>query len=200
MGCLRTFPAQACRLRYRHSRFKEPPGRWTILTTTFHLTRTPATPITYRPLTDELGVPVGERPTVQEVTAAVLADRRRRGLLAPSGPDARQVGSVFLNPRITTAQAAHLSDCGCPVHQDSDGNVRASAGWILELVGCQPDRAVADGVRCSERRTLTVTTHGEATAAAFDQALAELATRVAGATGIILQPEPTHVGQWATGP
>ncbi|MGY0459635.1 hypothetical protein ACW14Y_05190 [Kitasatospora sp. cg17-2] len=87
MGCLRTFPARACRLRYRNSRFKQTPGRWRILTSTPHLTRTPAAPITYRPLADELGVPVGERPPVPEVTAAVLANRRRRSLLLdPNGP------------------------------------------------------------------------------------------------------------------
>ncbi|MFB8171430.1 UDP-N-acetylmuramate dehydrogenase [Kitasatospora purpeofusca] len=201
MGCLRTFPARACRLRYRDSRFKRTPGRWTVLTATLHLTRTPAAPITYRPLADELGVSLGERPPVPEVTAAVLANRRRRSLLLDTnGPDARQVGSVFLNPRITTTQAAHWSDRGCPVHRDSDGNLRASAGWLLELVGCQPGQAVADGVRCSERRTLTVTAHGDATATAFDQALAKLAARVATTTGIVLQPEPTHVGQWATSP
>ncbi|MGA5816662.1 FAD-binding protein [Kitasatospora sp. NPDC094028] len=59
MGRLRTLPAQACRLRHRDSRFKNDPGRWTILTATFHLTRSPAAPITYQPLAGELGVPVG---------------------------------------------------------------------------------------------------------------------------------------------
>ncbi|MFD4535186.1 UDP-N-acetylmuramate dehydrogenase [Kitasatospora sp. NPDC058397] len=201
MGCLRTFPAQSCRLRYRSSRFKRTPGRWTILAASLHLTHTPAAPITYQPLADELGVPVGARPTVPEVTAAVLANRRRRGLLLdPSDQDSRQVGSVFLNPRITTAQATRWSDRGCPVHQDSDGGLRASAGWLLEHVGCRPGQAVADGVRCSERRTLTVTAQGEATAAAFVRALADLTAQVAAATGIILQPEPTRVGQWVTGP
>ncbi|MFF4927120.1 UDP-N-acetylmuramate dehydrogenase [Kitasatospora sp. NPDC001261] len=201
MGCLRSFPIQACRLRYRSSRFKENPGRWTILTATLHLTRTPAAPITYRPLADELDVPIGTRPTVPEVTAAVLANRHRRGLLLdPSGPDARQVGSVFLNPRVTDAQATHWSGLGCPVHRDSDGQLRTSAGWLLEFVGCRPGQTITEGVRYSERRTLTVTAHGDATAAAFDLALTNLAARVATATGLMLRPEPTRVGQWVTGP
>ncbi|MFF2078625.1 UDP-N-acetylmuramate dehydrogenase [Kitasatospora sp. NPDC058162] len=201
MGCLRTFPVQACRLRYRNSRFKENPGRWTILTATLHLIHAQAAPITYRPLADELDVPVGTRPSVPEVTAAVLANRHRRGLLLdPSGPDARQVGSVFLNPRVTATQATQWSVLGCPVHRDSDGQLRASAGWLLELVGCRPGQTITEGVRCSERRTLTVIAHGEATATAFDQALTSLAAQVSTTTGLALLPEPPRVGQWATGP
>lgn len=61
-GRLRTLPAEACRLRHRDSRFKAEPGRWTVLTATFHLTRSSAAPVTYQPLADELGVRVGARP------------------------------------------------------------------------------------------------------------------------------------------
>ncbi|MGW4381246.1 UDP-N-acetylmuramate dehydrogenase [Kitasatospora sp. NPDC004531] len=198
LGRPRTLPAQACRLRHRDSRFKRDPGRWTVLTATFHLTRSPAAPITYRPLADELGVRVGARPPVAEVTAAVLANRHRRGLLLdPYGTDARQVGSVFLNPPVTTVRAARWSAVGCPVHTDSDGRLRAGAGWLLEHVGHGPGRTIADGVRCSERRTLTLTAHDGATATDFAQALTALSAQVESATGIALRPEPVFVGAWS---
>ncbi|QKW19829.1 UDP-N-acetylmuramate dehydrogenase [Kitasatospora sp. NA04385] len=194
-GRLRTLPARVCRLRHRDSRFKNAPGRWTVLTATFHLTRSPAAPLTYRPLADELGVDLGTRPPVAEVTAAVLANRHRRGLLLdPHGPDARQVGSVFLNPPVTAVEAARWSAAGCPVHTDSDGRLRAGADWLLEHVGYRPGCRIADGVHCSERRTLTLTAHDGATATAFVQALADLAARVGSTTGITLRPEPVLVG------
>ncbi|WP_404868201.1 UDP-N-acetylmuramate dehydrogenase [Kitasatospora griseola] len=197
MGRLRTLPAQACRLRHRHSRFKNHPGRWTILTATFHLTRSPAAPIAYQPLADELGIPLGARPPVAEVAAAVLANRCRRGLLLDlHAPDARQAGSAFLNPPVTAAQAACWSAAGCPVHSDSDGQLRASAGWLLEHIGCRPGCKVATGVRCSDRRTLTLTVHDGATATGFAQALTALSAQVESATGIALQPEPVLVGTW----
>ncbi|MGW2541703.1 UDP-N-acetylmuramate dehydrogenase [Kitasatospora sp. NPDC001574] len=197
MGRLRTLPAQACRLRHRDSRFKHDPGRWTILTVTFRLTRSPAAPISYQPLADELGVQPGARPPVSEVTAAVLANRHRRGLLLdPHGPDARQAGSVFLNPLVTAAQAARWSAAGCPVHTDSDGQLRASAGWLLEHVGYRPGQKITDGVRCSERRTLTLTAHSSATAIGFVQALTDLVRQVERATSITLHPEPVRVGAW----
>ncbi len=197
MGRLRTLPAEACRLRHRDSRFKGAPGRWTILTATFHLTRSLAAPIVYQPLADEVGVPVGTRPPVDEVTAAVLANRHRRGLLLDHhGLDARQAGSVFLNPPVTATQAARWSAAGCPVHSDSDGRLRAGAGWLLEHVGCCPGRQVADGIRCSERRALTLTAHDGATATSFARALAALSARVESATGIALKSEPVLVGAW----
>lgn len=197
MSRLRILPAQACHLRHRHSRFKNHPGRWTILTTTFHLTRSPAAPIGYQPLADELGLHLGVRPPVAEVTAAVLANRCRRGLLLdPHGPDAHQAGSVFLNPPVTAAQAACWSAAGCPVHTDSDGQLRASAGWLLEHIGYRPGYKIAAGIQCSNRRTLTLTAHDGATATGFAQALTELSAQVKIATGIRLQPEPVLVGTW----
>ncbi|MFK0194522.1 UDP-N-acetylmuramate dehydrogenase [Kitasatospora sp. NPDC090308] len=194
-GLLRTLPARACRLRHRHSRFKDDPGRWTVLTVTVRLTRGPAAPVAHRPLAEELGARPGDRPPVAEVTRAVLADRRRRGLLLdPHGHDARQVGSVFLNPPVTAVAAARWSAAGCPVHPDGDGRLRASAGWLLELVGCRPGHRIADGIRCSPHRALTLTAHDGATASGFTRVLADLAARVEAATGVVLHPEPVAVG------
>ncbi|MFF0387875.1 UDP-N-acetylmuramate dehydrogenase [Kitasatospora sp. NPDC004615] len=196
-GILRTLPGRACRLRYRDSRFKNSPGRWTVLTVTVRLLRTPPAPVRYRPLIDELGAGAGATPPVAEVTTAVLASRHRRGLLLdPHSPDARQVGSVFLNPAVTAVQAERWSAAGCPVHTDSDGQLRAGAGWFLELAGCHPGRRITENVRCSEARTLTLSAHGDATASDFTRVLTALAERVEAATSITLRPEPVAVGTW----
>ncbi|MFJ4189385.1 UDP-N-acetylmuramate dehydrogenase [Kitasatospora sp. NPDC089509] len=197
---MRTLPAQQCRLGHRRSRFKREPGRWTILSATLHLTRTDtAAPATCRRLADALQVRLGTRPPLSETTAAVLADRHRRGLLPdPDGPDARQIGSAFLDPAVTPGQAARWSAAGCPVYTDTAGRWRVSAGWLLELVGCHPGRKVADGIHCSDRRTLAIAARGETTAAAFAQVLADLAAQVGANTGIKLSPEPARIGQWPT--
>lgn len=197
-GLMRTLPAQECQLGHRHSRFKQEPGRWTVLSTTLHLTRTDtAAPITCRRLARELDVPAGTRPPLAETTAAVLADRHHRGLLLDAdGPDARQVGSAFLDPPVTPEQAARWSAAGCPVHTGRDGRWRMSAGWLLELIGCHPGYRIAEGIHCSQRRTLAITAHGETTATTFVQVLSELAARVDANTGISLRPGPVRVGQW----
>ncbi|MFJ1937941.1 hypothetical protein ACIOGZ_35450 [Kitasatospora sp. NPDC088160] len=143
----------------------------------------------------------GDQPGLTMARGAYAVDPEPFGApyVVPSAPAPDAVLASTDQDR-TTAQATHWSDRSCPAHQDSDGDLRASAGWLLEPAGCRPGRAVADGVRCPERRTLTVTAHGAARAAGFDQELADLAARVATATGIVLQPEPTRVGLRVTGP
>ncbi|MDH6111581.1 UDP-N-acetylmuramate dehydrogenase [Kitasatospora sp. MAP12-15] len=197
-GHARTLPAETCQLRYRRSRFKAEPGRWTILSATFRLRQADrAAPISYAPLAAELGVPIGARPPVPDVVAGVLANRYHRGLLLDRhSAEARQVGSVFLNPTVSAVQAASLAAEGCPTYADSDGQLRASAGWLLERIGCQHGAVIADGIRCSDHRVLTLVALGDITAAGFAATLSRLAAQVMAATGIALLPEPVAVGSW----
>ncbi|MEU6710028.1 UDP-N-acetylmuramate dehydrogenase [Nonomuraea sp. NPDC046802] len=189
-------PAASCGFGYRTSHFKAQPGRWTILTVTLRLTRSHhAAPITYRHLADALDVPLGTRPPLPEAVAAVLADRRARGLLLPDdGPDSRQAGSVFLNPLLTPAQAAAVHAAGGPLHRNADGEaVRASAGWLLQQCGHHPGQRLAPGVYCSTRRALTLVARDGATATAFAATLHTLASQVERQMGIRLRPEPVSV-------
>ncbi|WP_372408855.1 UDP-N-acetylmuramate dehydrogenase [Streptomyces luteireticuli] len=185
-----------CAFGYRTSLFKSTPGRFAILALTIRLTRSPlAAPVTYQPLADQLGVRRGTRVALGEAAAAVLADRAERGLLLPDeGPDARQVGSVFLNPTVTDDQADAVRVAGGPVHRGTDSRLRASAGWLLEHTGHHPGQALAPGVYCSSRRTLTLTARAGATATAFVHAAGLLAARVRSATGIRLHVEPACLG------
>ncbi|MFJ9618394.1 hypothetical protein [Streptomyces noursei] len=138
---------------------------------------------------------LGIRPPLAEAAAAVVADRKARGLSLPSaGPDARQVGSVFLNPPVNAAQAERLRAAGSPVFSDGYGRLRGSAGWLLERCGYGPGQRLSPGVRCSTARTLTVTAGEQATAAAFWLTLTTMSQRVAESTGIALHPEPARLG------
>lgn len=188
-------PAAECGFGYRTSRFKQQPGRWTILTISLHLTQsTTAAPVTYQHLAAALQAPPGSRPPLPEAAAAVLHDRAERGLLLPAaGPDHRQAGSCFLNPTVTDDQARALRGCGAPMHRTPSGICRASAGWLLETCGYRPGAEVTHGVRCSVHRTLTLTAQAEATAHTFREALKTMATTVHTATGITLHPEPVSV-------
>lgn len=69
------------------------------------------------------------------------------------------------------------------------GRLRASAG-----IGCRPGHRLADGIRCSQRRTLTLTVHDCATAAALHAVLGKLAQDVHEATWIELATEPVAPG------
>ncbi|MER6121392.1 UDP-N-acetylmuramate dehydrogenase [Streptomyces sp. NPDC001795] len=187
------FPGE-CGFGYRTSTFKTQPGRFTILDVSLRLARrTCASPIRYQHLADALSARLGARPPLAEAAQAVLTDRRNRGLSLPaSGPDARQAGSVFLNPPITPAQATAIRAAGGPVHNSPDGPLRASAGWLLEQTGFLPGTQVGLGVYCSRDRALTLTVYDDATAATFTTALEALAHSVLTTHRIRLQPEPVQ--------
>lgn len=181
-----------CGFGYRTSIFKDFPSRWTILSITVALARsTSAAPVSYPHLANILGVPQGAQPSLAEAAHGVLADRNNRGLSLPaSGPDARQVGSVFLNPTITRDQARAVRAADGPVNRSQGSGLRASAGWLLESAGYRPGAQITPGVYCSSRRTLTLTVRRGATGTSFDAALRTLAARVFSATTIRLTPEP----------
>jgi UDP-N-acetylmuramate dehydrogenase len=186
-------PASECDFGYRTSSFKRHVGRFTILATTLHLRRnSQAAPVTYQPLADVLNVPLGARPPLAEAAAAVAIDRQARGLALPtSGPDARQVGSVFVNPTVNERQAAYIRARGGPVHNDPRGEPRASAGWLLQYLGYAPGRRLAEGVYCSTQRTLTVVARGPVASEDYLSVLQGLSAEVFQATGIWMHLEPT---------
>ncbi|HEY8982581.1 MAG TPA: UDP-N-acetylmuramate dehydrogenase [Streptomyces sp.] len=191
-----------CGFGYRTSIFKDRPGRWTILTITLLLARSAsAAPVSYPHLANILGAPLGAQPPLSEAAHGVLADRSNRGLSLPaSGPDARQVGSVFLNPTITGNQARAVRAADGPVISSPTDGLRTSAGWLLECAGYRPGAQVAPGVYCSTRRTLTLTARRGATSASFDAALRTLAACVFVATTIRLTPEPRRLSSSSVPP
>lgn len=186
--------SEDCHFGYRTSIFKDWPGRWAILAVTLRLIRsTAAAPITNQHLATAMDLVPGSRPPLAEAARAVIADRANRGLMMPtSGPDARQAGSVFLNPVVDRAQAAAVRSAGGLVHRDQVGHLRVSAGWLLEQAGYPPGSRVGAGVYCSTARSLTLTARRGATSHAFNEALRTLAGEVYGAYGIQLRPEPVE--------
>ncbi|WP_206506109.1 hypothetical protein [Streptomyces chrestomyceticus] len=111
------------------------------------------------------------------------------------GPDARQAGSVFLNPPLTRAQAHLVRTAGGPAYRDDFGTVRTSAGWLLQLTGCHPGSRIAPGVRCSTGRALTLTARAGATSDACVSALHSLACRVREVITTHLHPEPVRISE-----
>ncbi|MFI0928685.1 hypothetical protein ACH4TP_33005 [Streptomyces sp. NPDC021012] len=99
-------------------------------------------------------------------------------------------GSCFFNPVVTDHEAERLRMAGAPVHRTPEGTYRASAGWLLELCGYAPGREITPGVRCSSRRTLTLTAGPGATAKEFQYALTSMVANVRARTGVTLTPEP----------
>ncbi len=196
-GTLRTLSAAECRFDYRMSRFKrEDVDRFVVCGVTF-LLRAGSPRATYPDLVRHLEHAGIDSPTLDDVRLAVLAVRKRKGMvLDPADPDTRSVGSFFMNPIVEPAvrdRVASVAGIEPPGYATGDGRVKIPAAWLIERAGFQ--RGDADGaVGISGKHTLALVNRGGATA----RDVLRLAIRIKHAVlerfGLWLRPEPVFMG------
>jgi UDP-N-acetylmuramate dehydrogenase len=207
-GAVQEIPAADCGFTYRSSAFKRTPGRWVVLAVTFVLPRRRASmPVRYAELARALAIAEGECAPLAEVRAAVLALRRRKGMVIdPADPDSVSAGSFFTNPVLDPGAFAQLeararARLGDGVHvprfPQADGCVKTSAAWLIERAGFTRGHGDAETVAISGKHTLALTNRGAGTTAQLLALAREIADGVRDAFGIHLVPEPVLVGvQW----
>ena len=189
--------AAGCGFSYRHSRFKgEDAGRFVICGVRFRLTRGAPT-LTYPDVQRWLGAQGLASPALGDVRSAVLAIRRSKGMVADGvDPDARSVGSFFMNPVIAATDRERLAartGQDVPARTVAGGRVRVPAAWLIERAGWA--RGAGEGpVGISPRHPLAIVNRGGARAADIIEFAARVKRRVADRLGVWLQPEPVFVG------
>ena len=181
-------------------------------------------PIDHAQLAIALGVSVGDRLPVAQVRSAVLALRGAKGmLLDPADPDSASAGSFFTNPIVSLEFARSLpSDVPrWPVRNVSSGaanprvtplesydpgrlsptavavpgGMKLSAAWLIEHSGvARGFRLPGSRAAISSKHSLAIVNTGDATAAQVAELARYIQTRVLGAYGVVLQPEPVLVG------
>jgi UDP-N-acetylmuramate dehydrogenase len=166
-------------------------------------------PVRYGELAATLGVAPGDRCEPARVREAVLALRRRKGMvLDPSDHDTWSAGSFFTNPVVTPArfdeicsawerrrQAPEVSAHGPVPRYPAEGGVRLAAGWLVEQAGFAKGFP-GDGApaRLSRKHALALTNRGNAVSADIVDLARRVRDGVADVFGIVLQPEPVIVG------
>ncbi len=200
-GELRTFSNADCRFSYRNSFFKsEAPDRYIVLSVTFRLTPGGSARIAYPELqryVEEHRIEARDLPAVRE---AVIAIRRRKGMVIdPADPDTRSNGSFFVNPiltpqaleafrqRATEAGIAEFPQYPCPE------GVKLSAAWLIERSGFNKGFALGNA-GLSSKHTLAIINRGGATARDVIELVRLIQARVRERFGVELQPEPNFVG------
>src|SRR5215213_9008700 len=157
-GRVRDFTNWDCRFGYRASLFKNfERNRWVVLGVTFRLRRGGPASVRYPELRRYLEERGESADDLQLVRDAVIAIRRRKGMvLDPEDPDTRSDGSFFMNPILTAAQyedfARRAPDAP---HFPSDGDVKLSAAWLIEHAGFSKG-FVHGSVGLSTKHTLAV--------------------------------------------
>jgi len=187
-GRVEEMTAADCGFVYRGSVFKYHDRR-IVLSVTFRLNESGVSgPLRYAELARALDVPVGASAPLADVREAVLALRRRKGMVIdPADPDTVSAGSFFTNPVLDAAPD------GAPAWPEPDGRVKTSAAWLIEQAGFH--RGYGDGrIGISTKHTLALVNRGGGTTAELLALAREIAAGVRDRFGIELHPEPVLVG------
>jgi UDP-N-acetylmuramate dehydrogenase len=207
-GTVHDLPPAACGFSYRSSAFKRDPGRWLVLSVRYALRASElSAPIRYAELARALDVELGERAPLADVRHAVLALRRRKGMvLDDADPDTYSAGSFFTNPILDadawTALQERVNDrlgpdVNPPSWPEADGRVKTSAAWLIERAGFRRGHGDPNGIAISSKHTLALTNRGAGTTAQLVALAHQIADSVHDAFGVDLVPEPVLVGhEW----
>lgn len=204
-GRVRTLAAAECGFGYRDSLVKRAGGRFVVLEVVFQLALTDlSAPVRYADLASALEVTDGERVPLADAREAVLAQRRRRGMvLDPADHDTWSCGSFFTNPLLPPADFQALlgrvaerfgPDGPAPPAWETPDGVKTSAAWLIERAGFGKGFGMPGPAALSTKHTLAVTNRGTASAAAIIDLARTIRDGVAAAFGVRLVNEPVLIG------
>ncbi len=181
-----------CRFAYRTSVFKSAAkDRYIVLSVTFRLHPSGPPAVRY----PELQQSLGQAPDLRQVRDAVIAIRRRKGMVIdPADPDTRSDGSFFMNPILSSTEFDMFAGRapGAP-HWPSDGGVKLSAAWLIENAGFHKG-FVHGNVGISSKHTLAIINRGGGTAQEVLELAQMIQQRVRATFDVELQPEPNFIG------
>ena len=140
--------ASDCGFTYRDSRFKRDPTRFVVLDVLFQLRVADLSePVRYADLARSLGVELGARVPLADARAAVLEQRRRRGMVLDAADhDTWSCGSFFTNPILLGRGHGGAGRPGprparrptLPTFRSGPNptaGVKTSAAWLIERAG-----------------------------------------------------------------
>jgi UDP-N-acetylmuramate dehydrogenase len=190
-GQVVVLPHDQCAFAYRTSAFKGR-GRYVVLGVRFLLTAQPeSAPVRYAELAAALGISVGGCAPSGAVRSAVLALRRRKGMvLDPGDQDSRSAGSFFTNPVVDPV----LAPPAAPRWDAGGGMVKVPAAWLIEQAGFTKGHRGPGGARISAKHSLALVNSGDATTADLISLAREIRDGVHARFGIELKPEPIMIG------
>ena len=199
-----TLSNEECGFGYRSSRFKGPDrDRYIILAVEYRLAPGGAPAVRYPDVQRHLTENGMAAPSLAQVRQAVIQIRRRKSMvLDPADPNARSVGSFFMNPVVSTetcaAVQARAVAAGAPGAGEMPrwpvpaGGVKLSAAWLIERAGFRRGHRKGQAA-ISDNHTLALVNRGGATASEIIGLAREIRDGVRAAFGVSLVPEPVLV-------
>ena len=160
-GKLVQFSNTECKFDYRNSIFKNTEkGKYIITSVSFKLTKSNhQTNITYGAIETELRLKEITKPTLKDISDAVIAIRKSK---LPDPKEIGNSGSFFKNPVITKTQFLKLQNeyPSIPSYSVSEAAIKVPAGWLIEQAGFKGKRFGDYGVH--EKQALVLVNYGNA--------------------------------------
>jgi UDP-N-acetylmuramate dehydrogenase len=156
-----TFSHSDCAFGYRDSIFKgKLKGQYVILFVSFRLSKNHILNTKYGAIEQELEKMGVKKPSVQDVSDAVIAIRKSK---LPNPAELGNAGSFFKNPVVKEELATEILNRypNAPVYAAGEGYKKLAAGWLIEQSGLKGKRFGECGVHTQQ--ALVLVNYGSAT-------------------------------------
>ena len=156
-----SFDREACAFGYRESFFKRKgKDQYVILNVTFRLTKEHVLNTSYGNIAQELERMGISKPTILDVSNAVIAIRQSK---LPDPAVLGNAGSFFKNPVVPSALAERIKQThpDLATYPAGEGQVKLAAGWLIEKAGWKGRKLGTHGVH--DRQALVLVNYGGAT-------------------------------------
>lgn len=157
---IKDFSNQECDFGYRTSVFKtSQKGNYFITSVTFKLSKIPNLNTSYGAIDDELETRGIEKPTVKDVSDAVIAIRQSK---LPDPKEIGNSGSFFKNPVVSEEEKNKILEnySNAPNYPQPNGTFKMAAGWLIEQCGWKGKTIGNYGVH--DKQALVLVNHGGA--------------------------------------
>ncbi|MEH6456301.1 MAG: UDP-N-acetylmuramate dehydrogenase [Cocleimonas sp.] len=184
-GDVQEFDKEQCQFGYRESFFKSQTlDKLLITSVTFRLPKKASWKIDYSGLNDELK---GQELNAKVISQAVIRQRQSK---LPDPAVIGNAGSFFKNPVMSSARwmGLKMNHEAIPGFTQTNGEMKTSAGWLIDQAGWKGFRAGDAGV--SDKHALVLVNHANATGSELWQVAEDIMTSVEDRFGIRLEPEP----------
>jgi UDP-N-acetylmuramate dehydrogenase len=186
-GEVHTFLKADCEFGYRESVFKRKlKDQYVITRVYFRLSKTPHLNTSYGVIEQELAKMGISKPSVKDVSNAVIAIRSSK---LPDPKKIGNAGSFFKNPvvSITTLEAIIKAYPQVPNYPAAEGQVKLAAGWLIEQAGWKGKTLGHYGVH--KLQALVLVNYGGATGYEIYELSSRIIADVEAKFGVTLERE-----------